>query len=103
MNLTLLVSIADNVIMAMGLARGMTFTVLRPPYTVFHQPHPNRGPEARAIYFSNEDVMKHLGFARAQPIEEGDTWSYSNPRWGFADMELIQTVKATFKGNVLDD
>lgn len=85
--------------MAMGMTRGMTFTVLRPPYTVFHQPHPNRGPEARSIYVSNEDVMKHLGFPRAAPVEVGDTWSYSNPRWGLADVELHQTLRATSKGN----
>ncbi len=92
---------ADNVIMAMAMARGMTFTVLRAPYTVFHQDHPNRGADARVISVSNEHVMKHLGFARANPIEEGDTWNYSNPRWGFDDVKLIQ--RNTFKGNVSID
>ncbi len=76
----------DNIFLCMLAAKEMLFVGMKPPFSVLHQGHVNRGTDAR-VDIRFRDLEEYVG-VREDPISVGKPFVYSNPQWGFAELEL---------------
>ncbi len=80
----------DNVFLVMASAQGIRAGGLKRPYAVLHQNHRGRGSNARVTRISSADIANYLGVSTYN-IEVGKPFTYSNPKWGLAGVDLPET------------